>query len=741
MRGALICAVMALAATAWGQQSKDPRIAFLYPAGAQQSESLEVAVGGQQLAQITEARISGTGVRVSVAGYSCPLPGKRFQEFRETLAAHNKEMMQAGGKKPKPAPEKDIASILQEAGASEEEIRLFTIMQHQRNDPKRQDNKQLAESVALRVDIAPDAPPGRRAIRLLGKNGISNPLVFSVGAYPEVREPPSTELSPPRPAPLTFPVVINGQSLPGETDRYTFRATRGQKLVFVGQARALVPYLADAVPGWFQMVLAVRDAVGNKLVEAQSFRFAPDPVLTFDVGETGEYCLEVRDALHRGREDFVYRITAGEIPFVAGIAPLGARGGTQADVEVFGYNLPRRKVSVELPDQPGTYSGIIEGAPSVLFEVGDGAEVAAAEPDDDPSQAKLLPVPATVNGRIDKPGDADVFAVRASKGQPLVVEVFARRLGSPVDSFLRITDGKGREIMRGDDLEDAGSGLLTHHADTRLMFDPPADGVYRIAIGDAQNAGGPDFSYRLCVGPPRPDFDLRVMPSGINGQPGANVPVTVRALRKDGFRGEIRLECGTPGFALSGGVIPAGADFVTATLLFPSKPEKSLHDLTITGSADIGGKPVTRAAMGADDMLQAFIYHHIVPTGELLAFIPPDSKPRPRLAAAPASVKFLDGAPAAIKATAPKHVIEGLKAALVNPPEGITVADVKPSEGGVEIALAADPAKTKAAAGNLLIELIANQPRKEDPTKTNSWSLGHLPAIAFQVENSAKPKP
>ena len=741
MRGALAWVVMAVAATSWGQQSKDPRIAYLYPAGARQGESLEITVGGQQLSQITEARISGTGASVSVAGYSCPLPGKRFQEFRETLAAHDKEMMQPGGKKPKPAKEEDIASILQEAGASEEEIRLFKLMQHQRNDPKRQDNKQLAESVALRVDIAPDALPGRRVIRLLGKNGISNPLVFSVGTSPEVREPPSTDLSPPPPAPLDFPAVINGQSLPGETDSYTFRATRGQKLVLVGRARALVPYLADAVPGWFQMVLAVHDAAGNKLAEAQSFRFAPDPVLVFDVGETGEYRLEVCDALHRGREDFVYRIAAGEIPFFSGIAPLGAPRGTRADVEVFGWNLPRRKVSVKVPDEPGTYGGLIEGASSILFEAGDGAEVAAAEPDDDPSQVEILPVPVTVNGRIDKPGDADVFAVRASKGQSLVVEVLARRLGSPVDSFLRITDEKGREILRGDDLEDAGSGLLTHHADTRLLFDPPADGVYRIWVGDAQNAGGPDFPYRLRVGPPRPDFELRVMPSGINGQPGANVPVTVHALRKDGFRGEIRLDCGTPGFALSGGVIPAGADSVTATLLFPAKPEKSLYDLAITGSAEVGGKAVTRPALGAEDMLQAFIYHHIVPTDELLAFIPPDAKPRPRLAAVPGSVEFLNGAPATIRATAPNYVVEGLKAALVNPPDGITVAGVKPAGGGVEIELAADPAKIKAAAGNLLIELIANRPHKDDPTKTNSWSLGNLPAIAFRVENSAAPRP
>jgi hypothetical protein len=743
MRGPLswAFAVLAVAGTASGQPSKDPDIAYLYPAGGRQGESLEITVGGQQLAQITEAWISGEGVRTSVVGYSRPLPRKRFQEFRETLAAHKKDTMEMGPKKATQSKDERIGAILQEAGASEEEIRLFKVMQHQRNDPKRQDNKQLEEMVTLRLEIGPDAPPGRRLVRLLGKNGISNPLIFSVGTYPEVREPSATEASPPAPEPLVFPVVINGQSLPGETDRYAFSAASGERLVFIGRARALVPYLADAVPGWFQLVLTVLDAAGNKVAEAQSFRYSPDPVLVFDVIETGTYQLEVRDSLHRGREDFVYRITAGQIPFSAGIAPLGAPCRTQADVEVFGWNLPRNRASVVVPEEPGIYSSLFEDAPWILFEAGGGAEVMSSEPDDDLEQAGLVPTPSTINGRIDKAGDVDVFAVRSSRGAPLVVEVFARRLGSPLDSFLRITDENGHEIMRGDDQEDAGTGLLTHHADTRLLFDPPADGLYRISIGDAQNAGGPDFPYRLRIGPPRPDFELRATPSGISGHPEANVPVTIHALHRDGFRGEILLDCATPGFVLSGGVIPSGADSVTATLQFPAKPEKPLQDVLITGSADIGGNKMVHAAVAADDMLQAFFHHHLVPTGKLFAFIPADAKPRPSLSVSPASIKFIDGNPVSLRATAPKHLLDGLKATLVNAPDGITVAGVKPAERGIEIALAADPGKIKSAEGNLIIELTANRPRKLDPSKMDTWSVGYLPAIPFKVESTVARRP
>lgn len=736
-RASLIASLCLAAGCAFGQQSKDPDIAYIYPAGGRAGESLDITVGGQQLSQITGARITGEGVTVAVTGYSRPLPGKRFQEFRETLASRRDDMMGMTQKGKKPGVEA-IGPILQEAGASEEEIRLFLIMREQKNDPKRQDNRQLEETVSLRVEVAPGALPGPRSLRLLGKNGISNPLPFAVGTHPEVREPPATDPSPPAPPPLRFPIIINGQILPGTTDRYRFHATKGDRIVFVGQARALVPYLADAVPGWFQLVLTVFDPADNKVAGAQSFRFSPDPAFVFEAKASGDYRLEARDALHRGREDFIYRITAGKIPFVAGIAPLGAPVGTSAEVEVFGWNLARNRARIEVPAKPGSIAGPVPGllaeSPETVFEVGDGVEVTAAEPDEDPSHAAPLTMPVTVNGRIGRPGDEDVFPVRATRGSPLVVEVFARRLGSPLDSFVRITDPAGRELARGDDQEDLACGLLTHHADSRVLFDPPADGLYHIRIGDAQNSGGPDFPYRLRIGPPRPDFRLRIAPSGLSGSPGANVPITVRALRKDGFRGEIRLACGTPGFALSGGRIPADADSVTATLAFPAKTDAEPREIVIVGGADIADGLTTRQAEPTDDMLQAFFFHHLVPADELLAFVPPDAPKRQPLGVRPDSVTISANRTATVTATTQKNLAKGLRAALVNPPDGISIASATPTKSGFEIAFAADPAKIKPpAAGNLLVEITASAPDKKDPSKTNTWSLGLLPAIPFDV--------
>ena len=95
--------------------------------------------------------------------------------------------------------------------------------------------------------------------------------------------------------------------------------------------------MADAVPGWFQPVMAVYDARGKELAYDDDYRFKPDPVIFFEVPKDGEYVFTITDAIYRGREDFVYRVTVGELPFVTSIFPLGGRVGTAVKVEMKGW--------------------------------------------------------------------------------------------------------------------------------------------------------------------------------------------------------------------------------------------------------------------------------------------------------------------------------------------------------------------------------------------------------------------
>jgi hypothetical protein len=213
------------------------------------------------------------------------------------------------------------------------------------------------ELVFAEVTVAPDAKPGRREIRVITKRGVSNALPFYVGQAPEVaRRPMKTAQKPvlgkehlaqrKRPPEeeemrIEVPCTMNGQVAAGEVNRYRFPASKGQRLVITAQARQLIPYVADGVPGWFQAVLRLHDSGGKELAYNDDFRFDPDPVLYYEIPDDGDYVLTINEALFRGRESFVYRITIGELPFVTGIFPLGGRVGEPIKIEMDGWNLEK----------------------------------------------------------------------------------------------------------------------------------------------------------------------------------------------------------------------------------------------------------------------------------------------------------------------------------------------------------------------------------------------------------------
>ena len=222
----------------------------------------------------------------------------------------------------------------------------------------------------MQIALAADAALGERELRLVTPNGLTNPVMFCIGQLPEISRPPAkgtgdvpagrgrgqARPAPEPPMDITLPVLVNGQITPGGVDRYRFQAAKGQHIVVAAKARELLPYISDAVPGWFQATLGLTDSQGREVQYADHFLFHPDPVLYYEIPEDGAYTLEIHDSVYRGREDFVYRIEIGELPFVTGIFPLGGRTGTRVAVELKGWNLPAGKVTEETKGKPaGVY--------------------------------------------------------------------------------------------------------------------------------------------------------------------------------------------------------------------------------------------------------------------------------------------------------------------------------------------------------------------------------------------------
>src|ERR1043165_6303601 len=202
--------------------------------------------------------------------------------------------------------------------------------------------------------------------------------------------------------------------MPGEVDRYRFSGRKGQQLVFITHARALIPYLADAVPGWFQAALTLYDASGKEVAHSDHFHFQPDPVLAYRVPKDGEYVLEIKDALYRGREDFVYRLEAGELPFVTSIFPLGGPAKTRTTVNLQGWNLPTSVLTLEpTVMHPGMLPLSVKNGDilsnQVPFAVDSLPECNEQEPNNSPKTAQSIKLGIIVNGRVSKPGTWDVF--------------------------------------------------------------------------------------------------------------------------------------------------------------------------------------------------------------------------------------------------------------------------------------------------------------------------------------------
>ena len=621
---------------------------------------------------------------------------------------------------------------------------------------ERRSSAWIGETVVLQITLDAGAPLGERQLRLITRNGVSNARAYCVGQWPEVRVAAITAAPPPKPDPAAtlpappetrcaLPAVLNGQIMPGEINRFRFSATRGQRLVVAVSARKLVPYIADAVPGWFQAVVSLHDATGKCLTYADGYQFSPDPVFYYEVPADGEYGLQIRDSIYRGREDFVYRITVGQIPFVTSVFPLGAKLGSQPTVQVSGWNLPTSQVS-PATTRPGVQTVSVgeAGAQSnaVPFAVDELPECFKARPPNGAEQPQKVTLPMIVNGRIEKPGAWDVFSFEGRAGAQVAIEVQARRLGSPLDSVLILTDAAGKRLAFNDDFEDKADPLTTHHADSYLLVTLPVDGTYLVHLGDAQRQGGKEYAYRLRLSAPQPGFELRVVPSGLTVRSAAVIPFTVYALRKDGFTGPIALALkdAPAETTLSGGLIPAEQDKVRLTLAAPPTALKEPVVLSLEGRAVVGGQELVRTAIAADDMMQAFFYHHIVPAGEWRLTVLGTPVPEPALRlSTPGTLTIPLGAPATLRVVAPAVLPEDtLEFQLSEPPDGLNLTGCKASPDGIEITFQSDAVKARVGLrGNLIVSGTAERtipPAKPDAKPTRRrLPLGFLPAIPFEV--------
>jgi hypothetical protein len=461
-------------------------------------------------------------------------------------------------------------------------------------------------------------------------------------------------------------------------------------------------------------VQIVTSAIGSKIEPAlqladlhgRVFAESNDGLLGHTFAEAGSYVIGVRDREFRGGANMHYRLHVGEIPVVMAVFPLGVQRGRETDVRIEGVFLSSTSAKVKAAAEATLGSKIPVPVKSPFGQpLGNATIVVGEFPEVRGNPSATIPVPGTCDGVLMQPGQRDEWRFIAKKGQRLIVETQAQRIGSTLDSVLEILDAKGQPVPRAvlrcqaktfvtfRDHDNVGAGIRidawsdlavndyiyvgnelmkikalpahpdadctffnsaggqrlafldttpTHHSqnlpmykvsihppsttfppngfpvftlnyrnddggpgygrDSRIFFDPPTDGEYRVRISDARGQGGINYGYRLTVRPPRPSFNVRFNPTApVVWKKGA-VPITIAVDRVDGYDGPIALRFDNvpPGYSIPRTEIQAGetttavAIYADAQAVTPAKPQP----LRLIAEAVIEGQKQTKEAVG-----------------------------------------------------------------------------------------------------------------------------------------------
>jgi hypothetical protein len=410
------------------------------------------------------------------------------------------------------------------------------------------------------VEPAADAGTGVYPIRVVTGEGISNVLLFTVGAFPELSEDesrsgalPNTndtkETAQPLPPP---PFTLNAALRGPERDVFRLSARAGEKRVIEVEARRC----GSAI----DPLLEIFDVDGRVIARSEDA-----PLLGLDARvdvafpKDGDYYVVVRDARFSTQTANFYRLKVGSYSYPRELFPLGGRRGElvetalgaetiKVDLRNTGPNV--REIFVNLPGSP---------ALPVPFVVGDDPEVSA------PVADATMSAPVTINGRLAAAGQVDRYTLRVPPTRAMTFRIQARELGtSKLMAVITVRDEKGNVLGRSGDeplAEDLYNVNQSRTAgDPILRLQPPA-GVDQVTVSveDLALRGGPGYAYRLNVQPVAQDFRviLNVPFVNVPADGSVAVPVTVQ---RQGFDDEIQLRVANAPKRLrvEGGYVVAG---------------------------------------------------------------------------------------------------------------------------------------------------------------------------------------
>jgi hypothetical protein len=383
------------------------------------------------------------------------------------------------------------------------------------------------------VSIAADCRMGRHPIWVRTASGISNLEIFSVGALTEIAETePNNEATGAQAVALG--TTVNGVVTSEDVDYYAVELEAGAKLAAEIEAIRLGHTLFDAK-------MRLYGPAGHELVsEDDTAAMRQDPAFVYVAEQAGRHVIAVSEAAYGGDGNCEYRLHVGTFPRPLAVTPMG--GAPESPIKVSWLGDPKLAPGeIVLASQPeGT--GVVNAAndsglaPTPLaFRVSKLPGALEQEPNNAIEQATAGQAPGAFDGVIAEPGDVDWYAFDGLKDQTYEMRVWAREMGSPLDSVLMVHGPDGGQLAAVDDA--VGPDSLA-----RVTL--PADGRYTIGVRDHLGKGGPTFAYRVEAAPSKQELKFVL----VNNEEGRlavaknNRGLAVLEVRRGGFDGPIELE-------------------------------------------------------------------------------------------------------------------------------------------------------------------------------------------------------
>ncbi len=436
-----------------------------------------------------------------------------------------------------------------------------------------------------KVEIAPDCTLGTKGVRVRTKSGVSNLELFSVGALAEINEKEPND-DPALVETIALGTTINGTIPNEDADFFAIELTEGQRIAVEVEALRLGEALFDPK-------LRLFGPGGHERVAEDDTAFArQDAAFVYTAIESGRHVLAISEAAYGGAGNYRYRIHVGNFPRPLAVTPMGGVPGTEVQVTWLGDPA----LSTQTVTIPADANGTIELAPTtdagisptaLAFRAFPHPGVMEVEPNNNREQATPGAVPGAFDGVIGEANDFDWYSFEGKKGQVFDVRVWARAMGSPLDSVLLIQNPSGSDLASNDD---------QGGPDSSMRVTLPEDGVYAIRVHDHLRGGGATFAYRVEVSAIEPVLEMGINRNdrvSVAVPQGNRVFVEVAANRKD-FGGDLALEYSNvpEGVTIDGAAItnnrPSWPIVVNAA---PEAPVTGTL-LGITGRWDREGEPL-----------------------------------------------------------------------------------------------------------------------------------------------------